>query len=109
MKFVTFDVSAGGGRRLVLEYHIEGVHALDRTAVVNRIEDYLLAEAVRDPRVYGYFDTTRAQSTLLLLDGPGAHKSTRAIIKEVRTDFGHRIGKPASSSTTAAGGVSACS
>jgi HAE1 family hydrophobic/amphiphilic exporter-1 len=99
MKFVTFDTfPQESGRRLYLPYHIEGAHSLDRTeAVVNRIEDYLYKnkEKFEIREVYSYFDTTRAESTLLLTDGRDAHKSTREIIKEIQEGLPEIIiGKP---------------
>jgi HAE1 family hydrophobic/amphiphilic exporter-1 len=99
MKFVTFDTfPQESGRRLYMPYHIEGAHSLERTeAVVNRIEEFLYAnkEQFEIREVYSYFDTTRAESTLLLTEGADARKSTKQIIKEIQDSLPDIvIGKP---------------
>jgi HAE1 family hydrophobic/amphiphilic exporter-1 len=99
MKFVASDMfPQESGRRLYMPYHIEGAHSLERTeAVVNRIEDYLYAhkEEFEIREVYSYFDTTRAESTILLTEGRDAHKSTKEIISLIQDGLPEIvIGKP---------------
>ena len=99
MKFMNTDMfPQESGRRLYLPYHIEGVHALDQMeGTVNRIEEYLYShkEQFELREVYSYFDTTRAESSLLLTEGRDAHKSTKEIIKEIQDGLPNIIiGKP---------------
>jgi HAE1 family hydrophobic/amphiphilic exporter-1 len=98
-KLVTFDTfPQESGRRLYMPYHIEGVHSLERTeAVVNRIEEYLYAhkEEFEIREVYSYYDTTRAESTIILTPQSEARRSTKEIIAAIQEGLPEIIiGKP---------------
>ncbi len=87
IKLMTFDMfPQEAGRKLLLEYHIEGKHPVDRTeAAVDLIEDYLYAnrEAFDIRNVYSYYAEERAQSTLLLVPEEEATVKTSEIIERV--------------------------
>lgn len=87
MKFIKFDAfPQEAGRRLFLPYHVEGVHSLERIEeAVFEVENWLYdhADELDLENVYSYFDTGRAESTLLLTDEKDATVSTRDVIKRV--------------------------
>ena len=84
---MTFDMfPQEAGRKLLLEYHIEGKHPVTRTEeTVNIIEEYLYAnqETFDIRNVYSYYDEQRAQSTLLLTPEDEATVSTSGVIERV--------------------------
>ena len=86
------------GRRLYMQYHIEGQHPVERVeAAVDRIEDYLFArqEEFNIRSVYSYYDQGQAQSALLLTEEEEATLSTKEIIKRIEADMPTiAIGKP---------------
>jgi HAE1 family hydrophobic/amphiphilic exporter-1 len=86
------------GRRLFMPYHIEGQHSLERVEeTVYKIEDYLYEnkEEFNIRSVYSYFETGRAESTMLLTDEEDATLSTKEIIERIEADLPSlAIGKP---------------
>lgn len=96
VKFDTFPQEMT--RRLFLPYHIEGIHPLEQIeAAVNKVEDYLYAnqQELDIISVYSYFDTERAQSTILLKDGDEASVPTREIVEKISEELPEIIiGKP---------------
>ena len=86
------------GRRLYMQYHIEGQHPVERVeAAVDRIEDYLFArqEEFNIRSVYSYYDQGQAQSALLLTEEEEATLSTKEVIKRIEADMPTiAIGKP---------------
>ena len=87
IKFVKFEsFPQEAGRKLLLEYHIEGKHPLAEVEkVVNIVEDYLYSNRKEfDLRsVYSYWDEGRAQSTLLLAEEDEARVPTGEVIERV--------------------------
>jgi HAE1 family hydrophobic/amphiphilic exporter-1 len=81
-----------------MPYHIEGQHSLERVEeTVYKIEDYLYEnkEEFNIRSVYSYFETGRAESTLLLTDEEDATLSTKEIIERIEADLPSlAIGKP---------------
>ncbi len=96
VKFDTFPQEMS--RRLFMPYHIEGVHPLEQIeAAVNKVEDYLYdnQESLDIISVYSYFDTERAQSTILLKDGDDATVPTKEIVERIKEELPEIvIGKP---------------
>ncbi len=96
VKFDTFPQEMS--RRLFMPYHIEGVHPLEQVeAAVNKMENYLYGNQDRLDivSVYSYFDTERAQSTILLHDGDEATIPTEVIIERIKEEMPEIIiGKP---------------
>ena len=86
------------GRRLYMNYHIEGQHPVERVeAAVDRIEEYLYSrqEEFNIRSVYSYFDQGQAQSALLLTDKDDATLSTKEILARVEEDMPKlAIGEP---------------
>ncbi len=96
---MTFDMfPQEAGRKLLLEYHIEGKHPVAQTeAAVDRIEEYLYAnrEAFDIRNVYSYYAEERAQSTLLLVPEDEASVKTSEVIERVMENLPEIvIGKP---------------
>jgi HAE1 family hydrophobic/amphiphilic exporter-1 len=85
--FVNFDMwPEEGQRRIQLHYHVDGTYPVERTeALVNRVEAYLdqNREAFEIRDVYSYFDTTQAESTLLLTPKEEATLSSVEIMERI--------------------------
>jgi len=99
MKFIKFDAfPQESGRRLFMPYHVDEIYPLERVeAAVYRIEDFLYAnkEKLDIVEVYSYFDTGRAESTILLTDEDDATISTKEVIAFITENIPELvIGKP---------------
>jgi HAE1 family hydrophobic/amphiphilic exporter-1 len=99
LQLVKFDMFPQDvGRRLYMQYHIEGQHPVERVeAAVDTIEDYLFSrqEEFDIRSVYSYYDQGQAQSALLLTEEEDATLSTKEIIKRIEADMPTiAIGKP---------------
>ena len=99
LQLVKFDMFPQDvGRRLYMQYHIEGQHPVERVeAAVNTIEEYLFSRQQEfDIRsVYSYYDQGQAQSALLLTEEDDATLSTKEIIERIEADMPTiAIGKP---------------
>ena len=99
LQLVKFDMFPQDvGRRLFMPYHIEGDYPLERVeAAVDRIEEYLYSqqEELNIRSVYSYFESGRAESTILLTDEDDATLSTPEIIKRIEANLPDiAIGKP---------------
>ena len=96
VKFDAFPQDSG--RRLYLDYFIEGQHPLERVeAAVDTIEDYLFENQERFDisSVYSYYDKGQASTVILLTDEDDAALSTREILSRVKADIPViAIGKP---------------
>ncbi|MEL7185329.1 MAG: efflux RND transporter permease subunit [Pseudomonadota bacterium] len=109
MEMVKFEMFPDDvGRRLMLRYHVEGQHALERVeAAVDEIEEYLYSrqDEFNIRSVYSFYNQNRAESTLLLTDEDDATLSTREIIARIEEDLPQlAIGKPAFQRDTQGGG-----
>jgi HAE1 family hydrophobic/amphiphilic exporter-1 len=86
------------GRRLYLQYHIEGDHSVESVeAAVSRVERYLYEnqEAFNIRSVYSYYDQGQAQSALLLTEDDEITLSTPEIIEKIMAGLpAIAIGKP---------------
>ncbi|MGD8828577.1 MAG: efflux RND transporter permease subunit, partial [Gammaproteobacteria bacterium] len=74
-------------RRLFLSYNVNSTYTLDKVeSAVSKIENYLYANKKKFEitSVYSYFEPARAESTILLDDGPDAKKSDAQIMEEIR-------------------------
>ncbi len=91
LKLVDFDAfPQEDGRRLYLDYRIEGQHPLDRVeASVDRIEAYLLAnrDRLELDSVYSFYEKTNAGTVLLLTDDSEATRPTSEIIAEIKENL----------------------
>jgi HAE1 family hydrophobic/amphiphilic exporter-1 len=99
LQMVKFDMFPQDvGRRLYMQYHIEGRHPVERVeAAVDTIEEYLFSrqEEFNIRSVYSYYDQGQAQSALLLTEEEEATLSTKEIIKLIEADMPTlAIGKP---------------
>ena len=99
LQLVNFDMFPQDvGRRLYMQYHIEGRHPVERVeAAVDTIEKYLFSrqEEFNIRSVYSYYDQGQAQSALLLTEEDEATLSTKEIIKRIEADMPTlAIGKP---------------
>jgi len=99
LNLVKFDAfPQESGRRLFLDYRIEGQHPLHRVeAAVDRIEAYLFEnrEAFDIRSVYSYYARNEAASVLLLTDEDEATIATRDVIERVKEELpGLVIGSP---------------
>jgi HAE1 family hydrophobic/amphiphilic exporter-1 len=87
MNFVTFDTfPQEAGRRLLLNYNIDGTYSLQRVEQsVDQMEEYLFANQEEfDMRsVYSYFDPGRAQSVILLTPKEDAEVPTGEVIRRI--------------------------
>ena len=87
MNFVTFDTfPQEAGRRLLLNYNIDGTYSLQRVEQsVDQMEEYLFANQEEfDMRsVYSYFDPGRAQSVILLTPKEEAEVPTGEVIRRI--------------------------
>ncbi len=87
-RFITFDAfPQESSRRLFMPYHVQGIHSLDRVAsAVERVEAYLLDNRDRldIESVYSFYDEGRAESTILLREGPGKRVPTAEVIREIQ-------------------------
>ncbi len=85
-------------RRLELRYHIDDVYPVERVKqAVNRVEAYLFenAERLDIDSVYSYFDTGRAQSSILLNEGSEATLDEQTIMDTILRELPELvIGKP---------------
>ncbi|MCZ6825999.1 MAG: efflux RND transporter permease subunit, partial [Gammaproteobacteria bacterium] len=109
MKFIKFDAfPQESGRRLFMPYHVDEIYPLDRIeAAVDKIEDFLYAnqEKLDIVEVYSYFDTGRAESTILLTDKDEATISTKDVIEFITENVPELvIGKPSFQFDQQAGG-----
>ena len=91
LQLVNFDMFPQDvGRRLYMQYHIEGRHPVERVeAAVDTIEEYLFSrqEEFNIRSVYSYYDQGQAQSALLLTEEEEATLSTKEIIKRIEADM----------------------
>jgi HAE1 family hydrophobic/amphiphilic exporter-1 len=99
LQMVKFDMFPQDvGRRLYMQYHIEGRHPVERVeAAVDTIEEYLFSrqEEFNIRSVYSYYDQGQAQSALLLTEEEEATLSTKEVIKLIEADMPTlAIGKP---------------
>jgi HAE1 family hydrophobic/amphiphilic exporter-1 len=99
LQLVKFDMFPQDvGRRLYMQYHIEGRHPVERIeAAVNTIEEYLFSrqQEFNIRSVYSYYDQGQAQSALLLTEEEEATLPTKEIIKRIEADMPTlAIGKP---------------
>ena len=99
LELVKFDMfPQESGRRLFMEYNIEGQHPLEQVEkAVNQIEDYLYEnqEEFNIRSVYSYYDRGRGQSTMLLTDESDATLSTKEVIERIKENLPViAIGKP---------------
>ena len=99
LNLVKFDAFPSDvGRRLFMQYHIEGTHPVERTeAAVKEIEDFLFSrkEELNIRSVYSYYNQEIAQTTILLTDDDEATLSTREVIDRIEEDMpAIAIGKP---------------
>ena len=96
VKFDPFPQDAG--RRLFINYHIEGTHPLARVeAAVGVVERFLdrNRERFEIDSIYSYLDSGRAQSSLRLVDKDQATRSTRDIMEEILDEMPEIIiGRP---------------
>ena len=96
VKFDPFPQDAG--RRLFINYHIEGTHPLARVeAAVGVVERFLdrNRERFEIDSIYSYLDSGRAQSSLRLVDKEQATRSTRDIMEEILDEMPEIIiGRP---------------
>lgn len=96
VKFDAFPQDAG--RRLYLEYFIEGQHPLERVeAAVDTIEEYLFAnqEEFDIRSVYSYYEKGTAGSVILLTEEDDAKVATRDVIERIKENLPViAIGKP---------------
>ena len=99
LQLVKFDpFPQESGRRLYLEYFIEGQHPLERVeAAVDTIEEYLFAnkEAFDISSVYSYYEKGNAGTVILLTDEDDAVISTKDVIECIKDGLPEiAIGKP---------------
>lgn len=99
MKFIKFDAfPQESGRRLFMPYHVDEIYPLELIeASVDRFEEFLYAnqEKLDIVEVYSYFDTGRAESTILLTDEDDATISTKDVIAFIEENKPELvIGKP---------------
>ena len=99
LQLVKFDpFPQESGRRLYLEYFIEGQHPLERVeAAVDTIEEYLFAnkEAFDISSVYSYYEKGNAGTVILLTDEDDAVISTKDVIERIKDGLPEiAIGKP---------------
>lgn len=99
LNLVKFDAfPQDSGRRLYLEYFIEGQHPLERVeAAVDTIEEYLFANQDEfDIRsVYSYYEKGTAGSVILLTEEDDAKVATRDVIERIKENLPViAIGKP---------------
>ncbi len=96
VKFDAFPQEAG--RRLYMNYHIEGEHPLEQVeAAVGTVEGWLLGhrEELDVRSVYTYYEPAFAQSVILLTDENEATLGTREVIERVQKGLpAIAIGKP---------------
>ena len=88
LKFDMFPQEAS--RRLIMPYHIKGVHPVERTeAAVNTIEAYLFEnrEALDIRSVYSYFSKEEATTVILLTDEDDAIVSARNVMERIEKDL----------------------
>jgi len=99
LQLVKFDpFPQESGRRLYMEYFIEGQHPLERVeAAVDTIESYLFAnkEAFDIRSVYSYYEKGNAATVVLLTDEEDAVVSTKEVIERIKENLPEiAIGKP---------------
>ncbi|MDH4107810.1 MAG: efflux RND transporter permease subunit [Gammaproteobacteria bacterium] len=99
LQLVKFDpFPQESGRRLYLNYFIEGQHPLAQVeAAVDRIEEYLFAnrEEFDISSVYSYYEKGSAATVMLLTDEEDAKVSTREVLERVKANLPElAIGKP---------------
>jgi len=99
LQLVKFDpFPQESGRRLYLEYFIEGQHPLDRVeAAVDTVEEYLFAnqDAFDISSVYSYYEKGNAGTVILLTDEDDAVISTKEVIERIKEGLPEiAIGKP---------------
>ena len=84
VKFDAFPQESS--RRLFMPYHIEGTHPLETIEqAVDRVEAFLYdnQEELDIVSVYSYYDTGRAESTILLRDEDNARVPTDTVIERI--------------------------
>jgi hydrophobic/amphiphilic exporter-1 (mainly G- bacteria), HAE1 family len=88
MKFVKMEMfDEPEDRRIRLHYHIKGTYTLEKVEeAVDVYEKYLFEnqEKFEIESVYSYFQGDYASSTILLVTGKGANKSTEKIKDEIK-------------------------
>jgi len=88
MKFVKTEMfGEPEDRRIRLHYHINGNYTVERVeAAVNEYEEYLFGNQKKFEieSIYSYFQGDYAMSTILLIKGKGAKKSTEEIKDEIK-------------------------
>lgn len=99
IKMVNFDAfPQEASRRLYLPFHVEGQYPLERVeGAVDKVEEFLFSrqEELNIVSIYSYFDTGRAESTILLTDEDEATLDTKEIIKRIEEGLPEIIiGKP---------------
>ena len=96
VKFDAFPQDAG--RRLYLEYFVEGQHPLERVeSAVDTIEDYLFdnQEEFDIRSVYSYYEKGRAGTVILLTDDDDAKVATIDVLERIKENMPViAIGKP---------------
>ena len=95
--------------RLFLEYNITGHYSLETVeGAVNQVEAYLFAhqKQFQFRSLYSYYDTGRAETTLLLRDDLKDRKSAPELEDEIRKGLPYlAIGKPSFDDQSSGGGV----
>ena len=99
LKWVKVDpFPQGTSRTIVLVYHFDGTYPIARVeAAVNMVEDYLYRnrQKFEIDSVYSYFDTTQANSALILTPSERQKMKARDIMDLVQKDMPEIIiGKP---------------
>ena len=106
VKFDAFPQDSG--RRLYMDYFIEGQHPLERVeAAVDTIEGYLFdnQEDFDIRSVYSYYEKGEASTVILLTDEDDARLSTSEILRRIKDDMPVlAIGKPSFSFDQQGGG-----
>lgn len=99
LQLVKFDAfPQDSGRRLYLDYFIEGQHPLERVeSAVDTIEDYLFDNKERFDisSVYSYYQKGEAGTVILLTDEDDAQVATKEVLRRIKEKLPViAIGKP---------------
>jgi HAE1 family hydrophobic/amphiphilic exporter-1 len=103
------DSGGGNPSRLILEYNISGHYALETVeSSVTQVEAYLFAhkDQFEFRSIYSYYDSGRAQTTILLRDDLRDRKGAVELEDEIRKGLPSlAVGKPSFDDQNSGGGV----
>ncbi|HET7176742.1 MAG TPA: efflux RND transporter permease subunit [Gammaproteobacteria bacterium] len=103
------DAGDSNPTRLFLEYNFNGHYSLEVVEdSVNQVESYLFAhqKQFEFKSIYTYYDTGRAETSILLRDDLKDRKSAPELEDEIRKDLPHlAIGQPSFDDQQSGGGI----